>query len=353
MTTQDYVGSGRTVNVASANEENALSHVDFRLLENRREWLVQWFAVCTAIGDVDPAIWAMNYLNERYEYSLEERYWFAWLYHTYHLPQAFVYKNDFPDEELASVERFESWTNENYSRLTYQTDTKWSKGHLAAMYASYRDWVGDESQHSKFTHIANGSPTENFTRLWDLATNRWYKFGRYTTYFYLQQLKHTCGLNIEPPGLFLSDYSGSKSHRNGLCFAAGKDDWVNQKLTPKEYSWLEGYGASVLFECKERFPELAPRMDFFALETALCSAKKLWREKNGRYVGYYLDRQSEEIMKAESKKWDGIEWEVMWQARSEVVGEKFAPYRATVSKEKMGHFLQTGQLHYYYQSLLG
>ena len=345
---ENNVRSSTTIDISGADKKN-ISHLNYRLFENRREGFLQFYAASVACGDCDPALWLMRYLNERYEYSIEERLWFAWLYHTYNLPTAFVYKNEFPDEELASVERFTQWNNENYPRLRYQTDTKWSKGHLPAMYQSYTEWVGSSSQTGKFMELCCGSPEENFGRLWEIIKGQWYKFGRYTAFFYLQTLKHTCGIDIDCPSLFLNDYSGSKSHRNGLCLALGKDEWVNVKLTTGEYQKLEDAGTDLLNEVKLRWPRLAKHFDNFSMETALCAYKKLHRISRGRYVGYYLDRQSEEIVKAEGDNWEGIDWNVIWQARQEVVGGLLASPEAKIDKKKMKLFTEHGTLHYYIQ----
>jgi hypothetical protein len=216
------------------------------------------------------------------------------------------------------------------------------------MYQSYTNWVGDSSQQDKFAEICQYSAQENFSRLWDIVKGNWYKFGRYTAFFYLQTLKHTCDLNIDCPTLLLSDFSGSKSHRNGLCLALGKDSWVNKKLSVSEYKWLEDAGAELLTEARNRWSLLASRFDNFSMETALCAYKKLWRVSRGRYVGYYLDRQSEEIMKAENDNWYGIDWNVIWQAREEVVGNLLAPIYARENKAKMSLFLDAGTLHHHY-----
>lgn len=309
--------------------------------KERKTDFIKWYAWSMQNGDCDPALWMMNYLNKRYEHNDEERLWFAWLYHTYNLPTAWVYKQEFPDEELASVERFTVWNDENYKRLRYQTDTKWSKGHLPAMYASYHEWVGDKTQQESFDTLPE-DPTDKFEALWKIVKSKWYKFGRYTAFFYLQTLKHTAGVNLNCPTLFLSDYSGSKSHRNGLCYVAGKDDWVNEKLSTDQYQWLEDFGAEVLEETQL----IVPEADNFSMETALCSFKKLFRTKRGRYMGYYLDRQSEEIMKAEADGWNGIEWEVLWQARVEMLNGQIAPRYAKEDKSKMSLYLEEGGFHY-------
>ena len=320
--------------------------MSYQVIQNRREGFVQWYAWSLKHGDCDPALWTMNYLNDRYEHSHEEKLWFAWLYHTYNLPTAWVYKQEFPDEELASIERFSQWNDKNYSRLRYQVDTKWSKGHLPMMYKSYAEWVGDRTQEEAFSDHIKDSPIETFNSLWKVVKGSWFKFGRYTAFFYLQTIKHTCGIPLECPNLFLSDYSGSKSHRNGLILALGKDEWVNTKLTPKEYELLEDSGADLLNEVKARFPTLAHLADNFSLETCLCSYKKLFRRQKGRYMGYYLDRQSEEIQKAEKDEWFGVDWDVLWQAREETVGSVLAHKKATIDKSKMSLFLDSGRFHY-------
>jgi hypothetical protein len=314
-------------------------------MENRREGFLQWWATSTAVGDVDPSLWMMRYLNERFEHNIDERLWFSWLFHTYLLPTSWILKQEFPDEELASVERFESYVNENYARIRHERDCKWSRGHLAQMYASYHGWVGNGSQHNKFTQMCQGSPEENFWTLWKEFDSLW-KFGRYTKFFILQTYKQTCDIPIDCPTLFLNDSSGSKSHRNGLCFAAGKDDWVNQPLSAKEYAWLEGFGADLIVEAKSRWPKYASEFDNFSLETAACSYKKLWRTANGRYIGYYNDRVAEQIKKAESDGWSGIDWNVLWQTREDCYGELLSR-GAKIDKKKMSLFLDTGGYHYY------
>jgi len=317
---------------------------DYRELSQRREGFLQWWLLSTEALDVDPSMWMMRYLNNRFEHNTEEKYWFAWLFHTYLLPTSWVLKQEFPDEELASVERFEAFVNENYARIRHEKDTKWSRGHLAAMYASYHQWVGANTQEQKFNELCQGSPEENFWVLWDLVKKNFFKFGRYTTFFYLQTLKSTCGLNIDCPTLFLNDYEGSKSHRNGLCFAAGKDDWVNQKLTIGKYNWLEGFGADLVKEAKDRWPKYADEFDNFTLETVLCSYKKLYRTANGRYINYYNDRVSEQIAKAESDGWNGIDWKVLHQCRAECSNGRLIP-SDRIDRKKMTLFLESGTFH--------
>lgn len=290
---------------------------------NRREGFIRWYAWSLRFLDCDPAVWMTNYINKRYEHNDEQRLWLCWLYgNTYNLPTAWVLMNEFPDFELATQSRIEEWNQKNYKRLRYQTDTKWNKGHLPSMFASYKKFIGARTQREKITSLLGSSESESFTSLWNGVKNSLHKFGRYSTWFYLQHLKQTASVDIYPTGLMLNDYDGSKSHRNGLILALGQDDRCNSRLTLMEYNSLESESNQILLETRQRFPDVAKYADPFSMETCLCSYKKLFRNHHGRYLGYYLDRQAEEISKAEGDEWSGIEWKVLWQARNETLDKR-------------------------------
>ena len=309
-----------------------------------REKFIRWYAWSLRYDDCDPAVWATNYLNKRYEHNDEQRLWLCWLYgNTYHLPTAWVLMNEFPDFDLATVDRMEQWNTENYKRLRYQTDTKWNKGHLPAMFSSYKKFIGNRSQREAIESYYVGSDEENFESLWDNVSNDLHKFGRYTTWFYLQHLKFTAGVKINATSLMLKDYGGSRSHRNGLLYALGRQDEVDKKLTPDEYIYLEKEAKDILIEMKERFPSIAHTIDFFTMETCLCSFKKIFRAHHGRYLGYYLDRQAEEILKCEQDGWYGIDWDVLWQSRNEIIDHRLDS-KLGIEKEKFSSFVDTGQI---------
>jgi hypothetical protein len=79
------------------------------------------------------------------------------------------------------------------------------------------------------------------------------------------------------------------------------------------------------------------------METCLCSFKKLFREKHGRYLGYYLDRQSEEVIQAEQDGWHGIDWNVLWQARNETLDNRLIG-RRKIEEERFTFFLRSGRI---------
>jgi len=318
--------------------------MDYRLQQNRRESFIRWYAWSLKYDDCDPAVWCTNYLHNRYEHNDEERIWLAWLYgNTYQLPTAWVLKNEFPDFELATVDRMEQWNATNYKRLRYQTDTKWNKGHLPAMFESYQKFIGNKTQRERLESYYGDNEEANFENLWEGIKSSLHKFGRYSTWFYLQHLRHTAGIRVSPTSLMLSDFDGSRSHRNGLLYALGREDLVDRKLTAGEYLDLERESKSILEETRDRFPSLKNEIDFFTMETCLCSFKKIFRAHHGRYLGYYLDRQAEEIKQAEKDGWYGIDWDVLWQARNETIDLRLDQDRG-IDKDRFSSFLNTGKL---------
>lgn len=307
--------------------------------KQRKQDFINWYRWSLSIKDCDPAIFMTNYLFRRFEHNREQKLWIAWIYGTtYHFPTTWVIWNEFPDMELVGLDRLKDWNNKNYKRLRYQTDTKWNKGHLPAQFESYKNWVGDRSQIEAFRPFLTGTPRDNFDKLWDEVKTKFHKFGRYSTWFYMQTLKQCCDLPIEPGNLMLGDYSGSRSHRNGLCLALGMDEWYDQKLNERQISWLDTHAYCILEEVKEKFPNT----DYFDMETCLCSFKKLFRVKHGRYLSYYLDRQAEEIAQCEKDGWDGIDWQPMWDARVETLNNKLLTNQ--INNSKMALYSENGIL---------
>jgi hypothetical protein len=131
----------------------------------------------------------------------------------------------------------------------------------------------------------------------------------------------------------LEDHDGSRSHRNGLCMALGKDEWYDKKLDLEQLAYLDAQADMILYEVRKEFPNT----DYFDMETCLCSFKKLFRVTHGRYLGYYLDRQAEEITQCENDGWFGIDWQPMWDARNETLDKKLLTNK--INKSKMELYL--------------
>lgn len=301
---------------------------DYRLKENRREGFKKYFYGILKTEEYDPFYYTANYLYERFDLNKEQMFWFSWLYgFIYNGATAWVVFNEFPDFENVDVDRLKEWEIKNYKRMQFETDTRHKKCKIHEAFVCYKKAVGNKTQEEFFnTLCCYDDPKVNFRILWDYIRENFYLFGRYSTFFYTETLKRCNGLNIECDSLFLEDIPGSKSHRNGLCYVLGKDEWdLSKKNTDFKYeSWMIEYlkeeGDKIIKEMKVEFPDVINLIDYFSMETALCAYKGFFRKR--RYFGFYLDRDCSQIKFAESKCWNGIDWNVFWQCRKECLREE-------------------------------
>lgn len=277
------------------------------------------------------------------ELNIEQRYWFAWLFgNTYNLATAWIIANEFPDFENVNIQTLTEWNNVNYKRLRYQTDNKWQKGHLPKMFESYKAAVGDRTQEEFFKSLLKENSYDSFNNVYQYVIKNFFKFGRFLTWFYLQMLRETCDLNIDAPDLKLGD-EGSRSHCSGLLWALGLEDWCIDKkfkLSPEQVDFLNKEANSIIEELSNEHPEL--EFEPFNMETVLCAFKKIFRKDHGRYLGYYLDRQAEDIMQCQNDKWQGIDWELLWQGRKENIHLDLLKNK--VDKTKFGELITTGKI---------
>ena len=316
--------------------------LDYRLPENRREGLIHWFVSSFAEGDADGYIYVLNYLNHKRNEPMEGRYWFAWIMHTYQLATTLIHKETFPVLSEIDDDAFSDWTRENFHRIRYSRDTQWNKGHMPAMLRSYKEWLGGKTQEERFAEFVGNDEYETFDNVWREVLKNFYKFGGNSAWYYLQTVKHTCGLPMEPRNYQLKDYAGRKSIRDGLLIALNKEDWIGQRLTPGEYEWLEDSCKDILCEVHARFPNMKTQLDAFAFETALCAYKKLMQTRKTMYLGYYLDRQAFEIREAEENGWDNVNWNQVWTLREDIVGGDMGHRDRTLDDKYMEIFRTTG-----------
>ena len=75
------------------------------------------------------------------------------------------------------------------------------------------------------------------------------------------------------------------------------------------------------------------------------NVKKIFRRSRGRYLGYYLDRQAEEIKQVEKDGWNGIDWSVFWDGRNETLEKKLSDSK-NIRQNLYNTFLDSGGFDY-------
>lgn len=305
-----------------------------RINDFKRFWVHQLL-----IHDCDPGVYALKYLVRRMELNEHQKFWICWLYaSTYNIATTWVLFNEFPDYENVCVERLAKFNTENIKRLPYQKDQKWLRGHLASMYTYMRyNQCGDDL--NRYWRDRQG----DFDACWSAAMNL-HRVGRYTAWMFLQAMNEVCELQIQPTSLELN-HDSSAMHRGGLCLALGKDEWAAKgyKFNAAELNWLDEQAAIITTEVQDAFPEFrVVHADYFSMETSLCAYRKLFRRERGRYLGYYLDRWAEDIIKVTECGWPGINWNLLWECRTEGLPALFDRHTG-VDKTQFGIYLDSGE----------
>lgn len=325
---------------------------DFR--KARRDGFILWYAA-QVLTDIDPAFPTLDEIFDRYELSLEQQYWVAFLYAVfYENATVFLVMQEFPELEKVDVGRVQRWHEKNWTLLQYQTDRRWNKGHLVEMVKSYKELVGNQTQHQFFSALmVPYDPTASFNNCW-AELHKVYKMGRHSVYAWTETLMRCLGLPIRCPSFYMDI---AESSRNGLCYALDRDDLVTKhdkklsdgaRISKAEIAYLEGELDRLMADIHVCFPKIP--VDYMYLETATCSYKGLHRRR--RYLGYYLDRMAKEIRRGETKMAaisTGVDWDTLWQIRSEVFLPEFLGELQTTPWLDIRHelcevFLNTGQL---------
>lgn len=291
----------------------------------REDDYIAYHVAMTEIGDLDPAYPIMLYVCDRYEFNPEQRYWLAFLYSAcYSVPTAFYIWNEFPDFENIDLGRMQRWWASNRPRLLFQTDRRWtrSRNQFVPMVASYQEFVGPATQEDRFAAMLSPSPRSSYDAVYRAAGSI-ASMGRYTLFLYLEALQALTGLPIEPTGL---DLRNSESSRNGLCYCCGLDhlltghDYGRTVVPLEEYPRLESEFDRILGRVRSEHPQTFSTV--WSVETSLCAYKKIHR--GTRYLGYYIDRQHDEIAHMQAAVPEGVDWSPLWDFRR---GHFAAPWR--------------------------
>jgi hypothetical protein len=217
--------------------------IDFR--KARREGFILWYAA-QVLTDIDPAFPTLDEIFDRYELSLKQQYWVAFLYATfYENATVFLVMQDFPELEKVDLGRLQRW-QKNWKLLQYQTDRRWNKGHFVEMVRSYTTLIGNQTQHQFFSNLmVPDDPAASFNNCWN-ELHKVHKMGRHSVYAWTETLMPSLGLPIRCPSFYMNI---AESSRNGLCYAVDRNDLVTKHdkklsngahISKAEIDYLEG-----------------------------------------------------------------------------------------------------------------
>lgn len=336
---------------------------DYRLKENRREAFLKFYEFHLKYRSHPGAVYQLiPYFSKKYNWDLEQRLWVASINGmTQYFPTTIAIFQQIPEPLKTDEEwyRFNTWFNEHWHNLPFDSDRKWQKVECPKA-------IGVLSQKVKEYGSLKNLYTGDFDTLWKRVREELHSLGRLGAWSGLEFVKIAAAgdLDFEYNTLMLRDISGSKSHRNGLCILLGHEelDWHDKlnpsfdgKYTSKMLDWLDREGEMLLKECKDRFKD----RDFYhdvgyeTLESTLCCYKS-WHRPNRRYANVYNDMLYSRLLETAEKN-PSLDLTPFWDARAEYLPDQLRiecnpthpQYGSkTLSKKLQNMYRETGQIPY-------
>jgi hypothetical protein len=323
--------------------------IDYRQPQHRRDYFTRLYELNLTRGIMPGLVYLyMPALAERYNWDDEQRLWFAFLNGLTQNPitslRLFQQLPEVPPAH-APLTRFEQWFNDNWETLQFDTDRRYQKKDTVdaiKLYAPIIATLGSQKA------LFQGHP---FSFLWESVRHGFHSFGRLSAFSYLEYI-YLNGFGADCDNLHFDDKSGSKSHRNGMMFLLGQDQYVWDKRMPNGFDgtypdfkkmceWLDSQSVAYLANFRITHPNVQ-HVGKFTLESNLCTFKNHFFGR--RYPGVYADMAQERIEWADERGQQDVT-AVFKDIRAGLLPEwlrcECEPERLTL-KQKAKQFADTG-----------
>jgi hypothetical protein len=283
--------------------------MDYRQPEKRHEYFDALYTMNLKHGVMPGLVYLyMPEMAKHFGWDDEDKLWFAFLNGMTQNPitslRLFTQLPSVPPAG-AGLNQFTDWFNGNWETLQFDTDRRYQKRDTIEAIKTYARLV---EEHGTQKAMLTG---KTYQELWNLVRNRYYSFGRLSSFSYLEYV-YLNGFGSDCDDLLFGDKSGSKSHRNGMMFLLGQDQFIWDKRAnngfdgtypnfPSLVGWLSGAANTYLKVYRAAHPTIN-NVGNFTLESNLCTFKNHFFGR--RYPGVYADMAWERIVWAEAHNID-------------------------------------------------
>lgn len=357
---------------------NTNSNTDFRLPEFRKDIFFTAYEFHLKYKTMPGLVYGyLPYLSDKFNWSQEDKLWFAFLNGCTQNPStSWIIFNKFPSISSLDIDEFESWyfgeINQEHKlvwqKLPIDMDRRHFRNKIHLAIRAYKENLAGGTQQSFFDTLCNtGDKFKNFRQLWNAVfkgvgiNSKFYSFGRLSSFSYIEYL-WISGLNIDCDSFFCEDYSGSSSHRNGMCWLMGREDLDEHKtnkhftkgvaLHTKDVISMIGENMEDIYkEALERFKgsDIEQYVSRFTIESQLCNYKS-WHRKSRRYPNVYGDMAYDRLIKVQAmSEFEEIDFSIFWEARESFMPCELRPEcnsdNVGVSSYKQNLYRETGRQH--------
>jgi hypothetical protein len=252
----------------------------------------------------------------------DSQVWWVLLYSAcYCMGTACVLEKELDYKTVRKKELSEFWEI-NKPNLLFQSDRRYIKN-----MNQFNDIAWEFLTHTErkpwdyINRFITDDPYETYQKLYKEVSS-WKYYGRFGTILFLYNLHKLVGVDLDYDEY---DWKSGKTTTSALFNAFYLDERAEEfekdgKLIGDELSWLDDKLYKLIKVLKKKYPD--KDWTIMGVTSDLCSYRKLFKQT--RYLGYYVDRQQEEI------KWLQIRWprykdlwKSIWKWRQKVIDPQY------------------------------
>lgn len=280
----------------------------------------------------------MRHYFHVYNMSKNEQLWWILLYSaSYCMGTACVLWRELDYRNVRKSDLADFWT-EHKSDLLFQSDRRYIKNMNQFNEIAWEFLTRTERHPWKYiSQFITEDPYKTYQNLYKEVSS-WKYYGRFGTILFLYNLHKLMGINLDYDQY---DWKTGKTTTAAIFNAFYQDERADEfekdaKLSSDEIQWLDSILGKLTRQLKKRYPE--KDWTLMGITSDLCSYRKLFKQT--RYLGYYVDRQQEEITWLQERwvKYDKM-WDKIWKWRGRTIETRYLGEKLGYTGVRKEHML--------------
>lgn len=285
-----------------------------------------------------------KYFNKE-QFTQDDKVWWILLYSAcYCMGSACILQKELDFRTVNKQQLDAFWAN-NKHRLIFQSDRRYIKN-----MNQFNDIVKEFIRRSKrrpwqyLSQFIRDSPEATYHTLYKEVTS-WKYYGRFGTILFLYNINKLLGIPMDSDSYDWKNGSTTTSAIFNAFYMDERADSFEKKaqLCPGNKEFLDSFLQKLVRKLKKTYPNKI--WTILGVTSDLCSYRKLFKQT--RYLGYYVDRQQEELQWLQNHwpEYD-LTWERFWKWRKLCLDHTYLGELngwSGIQKERMTAWVERGE----------
>lgn len=259
---------------------------------------------------------------KKHNLSKDDRVWWVLLYSSsYCMGTACILQQELDYKTFTKYQAEQFWAD-NKQRLIFQSDRRYIKN-----MNQFVDIVEEFIQRSKhhpwqyLQQFLKETPEETYDALYKEVSS-WRYYGRFSTILFLYNINKLMGIPMDSKKY---DWKNGKTTTAAIFNAVYEDERADEfedtaSISSSDKQFLNNFLRKLMVRLSSKYPE--KNWTVMGVTSDLCSYRKLFKQT--RYLGYYVDRQQEELIWLQDR-WPEYQdlWQDFWADRKQYIDRQY------------------------------